>query len=134
MQRIVTLNTNRYTYDITEASACSITVKELISLLENEDLDAKIVFSNDNGYTYGYINEDLIHSGRYETREETELRENMENLRDDLLDLNCDYEHEPDPEDEDDKPMTEEEYQAERELLFITYGVTEEQYAKYFAK
>ena len=56
MIRIVTLNTNRSEYDIRDAAACSMTVRELIDELEcNYNENDKIVFSNDNGYTYGGI-------------------------------------------------------------------------------
>lgn len=60
MSKIVQLKTNRRYYDLNEAAKDSITVRELIDLLENENLDAKIVFCNDGGYTYGYISERTI--------------------------------------------------------------------------
>ena len=61
MIRIVTLNTNRSEYDIRDAAACSMTVRELIDELEcNYNEDDKIVFSNDNGYTYGGIRWELM--------------------------------------------------------------------------
>ena len=132
MIKIVTLNTNRSEYDIREAAACSMTVGELIDELEcNYDRNDKIVFSNDNGYTYGYIGAGYIDAQRVETHEEEEYREkreNMEMLRDELLDLHCDYEHVPDPDDENDKDMSLEEYEAERERLFKLYEITEEEY------
>ena len=56
MIRIVTLNVNRSEYDIRDAAARSVTVGELIDELNcNYNRDDKIVFSNDNGYTYGYV-------------------------------------------------------------------------------
>ena len=76
MIRIVTLNTNRSEYDIRDAAACSITVGELIEELEsNYNKGDKIVFSNDNGYTYGYVTEDRIAEHNVETHEEEEERE-----------------------------------------------------------
>ena len=60
MANIVQLKTNRTYYDLNEAAKDSITVGELIDLLEYERRDAKIVFCNDNGYTYGYISEKTI--------------------------------------------------------------------------
>ena len=61
MEKITILKTNRYEYSIKEAADNSITVRELIEYLQyNTDLDSRIVFSNDNGYTYGYITEDVV--------------------------------------------------------------------------
>lgn len=60
MPNIVQLKTNRTYYNLNEAAKNSITVGELIDLLEHESRDAKIVFCNDNGYTYGYIREKTI--------------------------------------------------------------------------
>lgn len=59
--RIVILKTNRTYYDATEcANDGTMTVSELINELENYPSDAKVMFSNDNGYTYGYIYERTI--------------------------------------------------------------------------
>lgn len=61
MEKITILKTNRSEYSIKEAADNSITVRELIEYLQyNTDLDSRIVFSNDNGYTYGYITEDVV--------------------------------------------------------------------------
>lgn len=91
MIRIVTLNTNRSEYDIRDAAASSMTVGELIDELEcNYNREDKIVFSNDNGYTYGYVGAGYIDVQRVETQEEEEareLRDNMEMLEEDLADL-----------------------------------------------
>ena len=131
MIRIVTLNTNRSEYDIRDAAAHSMTVRELIDELEcNYNGDDKIVFSNDNGYTYGYVGAGYIDEQRVETREEEELRENMENLAEELTDLQARYEN---PE-EGEEPMTEEEYQMDRDFLFKSYGITEEEYNKFDLK
>lgn len=121
MERIVTLNTNRSEYDIRDAAARSFTVRQLIEELEcNYDLDDKIVFSNDNGYTYGYIGAGYIDAHRVETHEEEAerecreyYREKMEELRDELLDY---------------EDMSEEEYNQRRKELFEEYGVSEEEY------
>ena len=140
MIRIVTLNTNCSEYDIRDAAACSMTVRELIDELEcNYKDDDKIVFSNDNGYTYGYVTADHIAEHNVETREEEEARENaeeyadnMESLRDELLDLIADYDHTPDPDDEFDSDMSEEEYLERRKELFEEYGITEKEYNEYY--
>ena len=61
MERIIVLKTNRSEYSVKEAANGSITVGDLIEILRNyHDLDAPIVFSNDNGYTYGYITESVV--------------------------------------------------------------------------
>lgn len=58
--KIAILQTNRYYYDIVEASEDSMSVGELIDRLSRLDPDTKIVFSNDNGYTYGYITDSVV--------------------------------------------------------------------------
>lgn len=61
MEKIAILKTNRSEYSIKEAATGSITVRELIEYLrDNLDLDMPIVFSNDGGYTYGYITESVV--------------------------------------------------------------------------
>lgn len=62
---IAILNTTRSHYSAEEAAERTLTVSDLIAVLEQYfDGDEPIVFSNDNGYTYGYISENLI--GDYE--------------------------------------------------------------------
>ena len=78
MEKIVTLLTSRDEYDIRRASGSSMTVRELIDELENYPLDSKIVFSNDRGYTYGYITYSKIDMEHVETFEEEEERERRE--------------------------------------------------------
>lgn len=57
---MVILRTNRTYYNANEAANDSITVRELIEELEHHSLDEKIIFSNDGGHTYGYINEHSV--------------------------------------------------------------------------
>jgi len=67
MEKFTILKTNRSEYGIKEAADNSITVRELIDYLDrNVDLDSRIVFSNDGGYTYGYITEDAVGEEYYE--------------------------------------------------------------------
>ena len=140
MIRIVTLNTNRSDYDIRDAAACSMTVRELIDELEcNYKDDDKIVFSNDNGYTYGYVTADHIAEHNVETREEEEAREkaeeyadNMDSLRDELKELKNEYNNEYFNDEDGEQPMTDEEYLERRKELFEEYGVTAEEYNLYF--
>ena len=78
MEKIVTLLTSRDEYDIRRASESSMTVRELIDELENYPSNAKVVFSNDRGYTYGYITTSKIDMEEVETFEEEEERERRE--------------------------------------------------------
>lgn len=57
---MVLLKTNRSGYLPKQVEDSTITVRELIELLENCNKNDKVFFSNDNGYTYGYINEDTV--------------------------------------------------------------------------
>ena len=76
MEKIAILKTNRNEYSIKEAADYSITVRELIEhLQDNLDLDSRIVFSNDGGYTYGYITEDVIDENFWEEEPEEEEEE-----------------------------------------------------------
>lgn len=50
------INTKRNGYS-TEQCGNTITVGELIDLLQQYDEDTKIYLKNDNGYTYGSISE-----------------------------------------------------------------------------
>ncbi len=71
MEKITILKTNRYEYSIKEAANNSITVRELIEYLQyNTDLDSRIVFSNDGGYTYGYVTEDVVDENFWEEEPE----------------------------------------------------------------
>ena len=54
------LKTNRTYYSMQEALKDSITVGELIEELSHIPSNEKIVFSNDGGYTYGYINSSVV--------------------------------------------------------------------------
>lgn len=55
MKPIVTLKANRDFYDAKECAENSMSVGEFMDMLSNYPSDAKIVFSNDNGYTYGVV-------------------------------------------------------------------------------
>ena len=60
MKHITTLLTDRLYYNINEAADKSLTVDELISRLQKLPGDAKVVFGNDYGHSYGYISDGLI--------------------------------------------------------------------------
>lgn len=57
---MVTLETTRDGYSPEQVEYKTCTVGELISYLQQYDEDEKIIFSNDNGYTYGAIKERLL--------------------------------------------------------------------------
>lgn len=61
MADIVILHTNRDDYDIENCANRSLSVGEVIDILNRYPDDAKMVFSNDNGYTYGVVNNSSIH-------------------------------------------------------------------------
>lgn len=126
MIQIVKLNTSRDDYSIKNTAEASISVGELIDLLRGYDSDMKIVFSNDNGYTYGVIGENSIAEEWIETREEEDRREKMEELDIELCSLQTVYEN---PEyGPDEEKMSDEEYRKRRALLFKEFGVTEEEF------
>lgn len=52
----VFLNTNRTGYD-PEQCGSTLTIGELIEVLEEYDEDLPVYFRNDDGYTYGEIEE-----------------------------------------------------------------------------
>lgn len=58
----ILINTNINGYS-TEQCGSTLTVKELIQILEDLDGDSPVYFSNDGGYTYGKIRyEDIFES------------------------------------------------------------------------
>lgn len=82
MERIITIDTRRSDYSVKEAADNSMTVTELIEELRYLPGDCKVVFKNDNGYTYGYIMDRDIDSEYIEPEEEDEDvvdRADMEN-------------------------------------------------------
>jgi hypothetical protein len=71
-ERIIVLDTNRSYYDVKQAADNSMTVEELIEELRYLPRDCKVVFRNDNGYTYGYLHDCYINSEYYEPEQEEE--------------------------------------------------------------
>jgi hypothetical protein len=69
MNQVVALRTNRDYYDVREAAEYSLTVDELIDILSNYSGDAKVVFSNDNGYTYGVLSDNTVKNIRVRMNE-----------------------------------------------------------------
>ena len=60
MAKAIVLKVNRDYYCIADVVADSISVGELKRVLENYDDNERVVFSNDNGYTYGCVNERAV--------------------------------------------------------------------------
>ena len=128
MIQIVKLETNRDAYSIKDTAEASISVGELIDLLRGYDSDMKVVFSNDNGYTYGVIGENSIAEEWVETREEEDRKEKMEELDMELCNLQTIYDN---PEYGPEEKMSDEEYRKRRALLFKEFGVTEEEFKNF---
>lgn len=62
---MVLLHTGRDGYAPSQVIDRAMSVRELIDFLESEfDEDEKVLFSNDNGYTYGWVSEGRIGSYR----------------------------------------------------------------------
>ena len=89
MEQIVILKTSRDEYDIRESAKVSFSVEELIERLENFPKGAKIVFSNDNGYTFGSIDGGTIRILNVETKEEEEERIRKEEEEDEKTSFVC---------------------------------------------
>ena len=89
METIVKLRTNRSEYDIRNASKYSMSVGEVIDILERCPRDAKIVFSNDNDYTFGEIGGSTIRVVEVETFEEEREREEREREEEERTTYHC---------------------------------------------
>lgn len=55
----VYLNTTRYGYTPDQAGA-TMSVGELIDALSDYDMEDPVYFRNDDGYTYGYLDEKTV--------------------------------------------------------------------------
>lgn len=76
--------TNRGPHDIRESASDSMTIRNLIDLLENYPMDSKVVLAH-RDYNYGYISEDsfmVVDVETYEEQEERERREEEEEEED----------------------------------------------------
>lgn len=80
MIKVVTLSALKSVYDIREIveNGYTLSVEELINELHNLPQDAKIVVSNDGGYTYGSIKPSFLNVREIETYEEEKERERRE--------------------------------------------------------
>ena len=77
--KVVTLKVNRDAYKVSDCSS-TLTVGELRNILGDLPQDMKVFFSNDNGYTYGAVNEEdvrttlVVDRGVYEELESIRLK------------------------------------------------------------
>lgn len=78
MDSVVKFKTHRSDYDIRESMNEAITVNDLIAILECYPGNAKVVFDNDNGYTFGAITGGVLKLNYVETYEEEKAREEQE--------------------------------------------------------
>ncbi|WP_346938116.1 hypothetical protein [uncultured Clostridium sp.] len=68
-KNIVFINGKRDGYAPSQCSN-TLTVGELIEILENYDSDAEVYLRNDNGYTYGSITDDDIYDNEESEEDE----------------------------------------------------------------
>ena len=87
MEKVVKFKTHRSDYDIRESMKYAISVSGLIEILERLPSDAKVVFDNDNGYTFGEISPNTIRLVEVETYEEEKEREEREERESDLEEI-----------------------------------------------
>lgn len=74
MEKIVILRTTRDNYDMRETAKHSYSVEQIMDILSRCPKDAKVVFSNDKGYTFGELGVNTIRIVEVETKEEEEER------------------------------------------------------------
>jgi hypothetical protein len=87
METIVKLRTNKDEYDIRNASAYSYTVGQVIDILSRCPQNAKIVFDNDRGYTFGAIDSATIRVVEVETFQEEKEREEREKAEEEMEEI-----------------------------------------------
>ena len=87
MEKVVKFRTHRSEYDIRESMKCAISVSGLIEILERCPSDAKVVFDNDNGFTFGEITPNQIRVVEVETYEEEKEQEEREEREADLAEI-----------------------------------------------
>lgn len=60
-EKVVEIKTSRDSYSRRYVIDPSLTVGELIEILNQYDDDTKVIFNNDNGYTFGFLREEDIY-------------------------------------------------------------------------
>lgn len=74
METIIKVITSREDYDIRSSAECSLSVQDIIDRLECLPRNAKVVMSNDNGFTFAPFRESTFKQVEVETIEEEEER------------------------------------------------------------
>lgn len=64
-KNVVLIDTGRDGYT-PEQCYETLTVKELMDILEGFDTDMPVYFRNDNGYTYGFLSEERVAEGEFD--------------------------------------------------------------------
>ena len=83
METIIKVITRREDYDIRDSMDSSMTIQDVIDYLHTFPMDAKIVMSNDNGFTFAPFREGTFMKVDVETREEEAERERREQEEED---------------------------------------------------
>lgn len=78
MEKVVTFKPHSTSYDVRDAMESAMTVADLIAMLDCYPSDAKVVFDNSNGFSFGEITQDRIKFANVETYEEQSEREEAE--------------------------------------------------------
>lgn len=78
MEKVVTFRTQSNTYDVRDAMVSAMTVADLKAVLDCFPPDAKVVFDNSNGFSFGEITQSRIKVADVETYEEQSEREEAE--------------------------------------------------------
>lgn len=74
METIIKVITSREDYDIRDSAESALSVEKVIGILTYLPKDAKMVFCNDNGFTFAPIRRSTFVTEYVETKEEEEER------------------------------------------------------------
>ena len=69
-KKLVLIEGKRSGYSPGQIIDDTITIGELKEIIEGMDDDTRVLLSNDNGYTYGYINESTISQVEYDEKKD----------------------------------------------------------------
>lgn len=89
MDTIVKVITTREDYDIRDSAENALTIEEIIEVLKFLPPKAKVVLTNDNGYTFAPIRRSTFVTEYVETKEEEEERIRKEEEEDEKTSLVC---------------------------------------------
>ena len=89
MEKVIKVITRREDYDVRDSMESSMTIQEVINYLHTFPMDAKIVMSNDNGFTFAPFREGTFIQVEVETREEEAEREKREQEEEENTEWHC---------------------------------------------